>query len=702
MELCAVLAGTFCGRRDCRLSHPFHLDGGGGLSKFQSSTMARSSETSATVTTLPSVGNRSSTALALVLAIAALYVGREIFVPIALAVLLSFMLGPLVAWLRRRGLPRIPAVVAVVFMAFTVVGTFGFVVAGQLTELAENLPNYQSNIQTKIRDIKPAPGTDGLFGRISGMVKDLSAELEGTAEPERPQVVPSAPQAEEDTVKPIPVEIAEPDLSPRQMVETFIGPLIAPLVTFGIVIVFVIFILLQREDLRDRFIRLVSAGDLNRTTRAFEDAGSRVARYLLMQVVVNLTYGIPVGVGLWLIGVPNALLWGMLAVVLRFIPYVGPILAAMFPIALSIAVDPGWTMLLWTVGLFVILELVSNNVVEPLLYGAKTGLSPIAIIVAAIFWTWMWGPVGLLLSTPLTVCLVVLGRHVPQLGFLEVLLGSEPVLAPHERLYQRLLALDADEATEQAEKYLEDHSVEQFYSEVAVPALTLVELDRGRGVLDYDRRGLVVDSMLTLIDNLTDVDDKPSEDKTSDLAGVAQSEEAQAQASPTLALGSDPTEQKVLCFGARGSLDDTAALIAAQLIQRRRIRAQALSWIDLTPANLPLVKIDDVRMVSLSYLNESSIAHARYLVRRIRRLMPTIPIQVAFLASHLEQAEEKTALEGTKANFIASSLIQALDQISASDRQTEVSIAEPRSEGEILPFPDPTSKESPVALALGT
>jgi predicted PurR-regulated permease PerM len=286
------------------------------------------------------------------------------------------------------------------------------------------------------------------------MLQKLSEEVARPAESAPPaETLPPASLGVEKRGAPIPVEIAKPDMSPLQIVETVIGPLIAPLATAGIVIVFVIFILLYRHDLRDRFIRLASIGDINRTTQALEDAGSRVAKYLLTQVFLNLAYGIPIGIGLWLIGVPNPLLWGMLAVVLRFIPYIGPVLAATFPIALSIAVDPGWMMLLLTVSLFVVIELISNNIVEPWLYGAKTGLSPIAIIVSAIFWTWLWGPVGLLLSTPLTVCLFVLGRHVPQFVFLDVLLGSERVLTPEESLRQRLLALDPAEATENADAW---------------------------------------------------------------------------------------------------------------------------------------------------------------------------------------------------------------------------------------------------------
>ena len=252
-----------------------------------------------------------------------------------------------------------------------------------------------------------------------------------------------------------------------------------------------------------------------RTTQALEDAGERVARYLLMQLIVNVTYGIPIGIGLWLIGVPYPLLWGMMATVLRFVPYIGPVLAAALPIALSIAVAPGWSMLLWTAALFIVLELISNNIVEPWLYGSQTGLSPIAIILAAIVWTWLWGPMGLLLSTPLTVCLVVLGRHVPQFAFLNVLLGSEAVLTPEESLHQRLLAADADEATELAEVFLKDQSLETFYQKIAIPALVTIERDRAAGLLDDRRQQMVAQGMFTVIENLSDHEDiAPAESPT--------------------------------------------------------------------------------------------------------------------------------------------------------------------------------------------
>ena len=397
--------------------------------------------------------------------------------------------------------------IAVVLLAFLGIFAFGFVVAGQVSQLGASLPRYEYNIQEKIRSLRSSAPGGGLVERAAEVLRDLRDDIEEATEAPADEDGSSPLEPEASEPDPIPVQIRQPDPAPLQLLQTIVGPLIEPLATTGIVIVFVVFMLLQREDLRDRFIRLVGTSDLHRTTQALGDAAERVGRYLLMQLVVNAAYGIPIGIGLWLIGVPNPLLWGMLSIVLRFVPFIGPIIAAVFPLALSIAVDPGWTMLLWTAALFIVLELISGNIVEPWLYGASTGLSSIAILAAAIFWTWLWGPVGLLLSTPLTVCLVVLGRHVPQFGFLNVLLGSEPVLAPAESLYQRLLAGDPDEATERAEEYLRAHSILAYYEEVAIPALSMFEHDRARGVLSDERRAIVAAGALTLVDNLSEHED---------------------------------------------------------------------------------------------------------------------------------------------------------------------------------------------------
>ena len=376
------------------------------------------------------------TAGGIVLAIGGLYFGAEIFVPFALAILLSFILTPMVNLLRRWRVPRIAAVLIAVSLAFVVVAGVALVVGRQLVQLADNLPKYQTTITEKIHSLqKSAPG-GGVISKVTTTVEDLSKEISGgdrKSEPAQPRL---GSRAEE----PVTVRLEPPQPRPLELIRSVIGPLLAPLATAGLVVIFVIFVLLEREDLRDRFIKLAGAGDLQKSTQAINDAATRVSRYLVMQLIVNLLYGIPIGIALYFVGVPNAILWGLLAAVLRFIPYLGPFLAALFPIALAIAVDPGWTMLFWVVGLFLVAELISNNVVEPWLYGSSTGLSSLAIIIAAIFWTMLWGPVGLFLSTPLTVCVVVIGRYVPQLEFLGVLLGSDPVLAP---LYRPLSSADS-------------------------------------------------------------------------------------------------------------------------------------------------------------------------------------------------------------------------------------------------------------------
>src|SRR5579875_3697103 len=306
---------------------------------------------------------------------------------------------------------------------------------------------------------------------------------------------------------PLPVEIRPAASTPFQIIREIAGPLLQPLATAGIVVVFVIFFLLQREDLRDRFIRLAGAQDLQRTTQGLDDAGRRLSRYLLTQTAINTGVGALVGTGLWLIGVPNPALWGILTMLLRFVPYVGPIIAAAFPAMLAFAVAPGWSMMFWVIGLFLAVELVTGYVIEPWLYGHSTGLSGVAVLVAAAFWTLLWGPVGLLLSTPLTMCLVVLGRHVEHLRFLEVLLGDRPALAPEESFYQRILADDPDEAASQAEAFLKDKPLSVYYDEVAIRGLALAQLDVNRGVLDHARRVRIKQAVDWVIDDLCEHED---------------------------------------------------------------------------------------------------------------------------------------------------------------------------------------------------
>jgi hypothetical protein len=366
---------------------------------------------------------------------------------------------------------------------------------------------------------------------------------------------------------------------------------------------------------------------------------------------------VPVAIGLWFIGVPNPVLWGMLATVLRFVPYIGPVIAAFFPLALSIAVDPGWTMFLSTAALIITIELISNNAVEPWLYGSSTGLSPVAIIAAAIFWTWLWGPIGLLLSTPLTVCLVVLGQHVPQLAFLDVLFGSEPVLTPVQTLYQRLLVNDPDEATERAEEYLEEHSLADYYDSVALPAIALAEHDRHRGALDDDRRARVAESAMLLIENLAEFEPPAPAAVEPDAADTAE------LAAPAAVLPRLAPENLVVCAGTRGNLDEVAAGMLGQLVEKQGASARVLPCEALHSRKLSELDLDQAAIIVLSYMNADSVAHARFLVRRLRRRFPRAVIMVGFWTFTPEDMARRDPMVATGADHIATSLSGALEGI---------------------------------------
>ena len=446
--------------------------------------------------------------------------------------------------------------------------------------------------------------------------------------------------------------------------------MLEPLATGGIVIVVVIFMLLKREDLRDRFIRLVGGSDIHRTTEAIEDAGKRVGQYLLMQLVVNVTYAIPIGIGLWVIGVPNAPLWALMALVLRFVPFIGPVISAIFPLALAIAVDPGWSMLLWTGALFIAVELLSNNIIEPWLYGSRTGLSPLAIIVAAVLWTWLWGPLGLLLSTPMTVCLVVLGKHVPRFEFLDIMFGNKPVLEPHQQLYQRLLAGDPDEATERAEDFLNEHDLISFYETVAIPALAVGEFDRARGVMSEERRTRVADSALTLVDNLDEYSEAASsethDEAQASMDGSPESKPADTSTPPL----PDGTGKTVLCVGGRGELDNAAMAMLAQVLTLQGAKSRAIDHSAMDPSRIKNLDLRDVDAVLVGYLNPKSVTHARYVVRRLKRARRSLRVGIVFWVP-AEDALSEIKLSATiGCDFISRGMRDAVTSALSSSKST--------------------------------
>ena len=550
--------------------------------------------------------------LAAALVIAALYLGAEIFVPTALAILLSFVLAPGVRLLRRWHLGRTLPVLVMTLLAFLVIVALGALLAMQLRGLADGMPQYQSTVLNKVQTLRGLISGEGMK-RFSDFVASLGQQLHAS-EAGAPATA-GAPAGSGPA--PVPVVIARPAEMPVEIMARYLMPALHPLAIAGLVAIYAVFILLAREDLRNRAIRLFGAGDLHRSTAAIDDAARRLSRYLLTQLAVNTVAGLVAGLGLWGIGVPSPILWGILFGFLRFVPYVGPPLAALAPVALAAAVAPGWSTALWTAGLFVAIEAIVGQVVEPFLYGHNTGLSPLAVVVAATFWTVLWGPVGLVLATPMTVCLVVLGRHVEPLGFLAVMLGDRPALAPQEVFYQRMLADDPVEASDKAERLLKDMSLADYYDQVLLPGLLLAEEDVGQGRLDLDRQARIAASTAEVVENLADHGDAPPAD------GAA---EAAARDGAPAAAWRRPGA--VLCIGGRGPLDDAVATALAQFLGRHGFGAVAAPHDMLNKAKIGGLALDDAGLVILSCLDGSSAAYLRFALRRLERRKPGVPLLV--------------------------------------------------------------------------
>jgi hypothetical protein len=449
-----------------------------------------------------------------------------------------------------------------------------------------------------------------------------------------------------------------------------IAPLVHPLATTGIIIIFVIFILLQREDLRNRLIRLAGSSDLQRTTAALDDAASRLSRLFLTQLILNGAFGVVIGIGLWFIGIPSAILWGILAAALRFVPYIGAVIAAAFPLALAVAVDPGWSMLLWTLALFLFVEPVVGHVIEPMVYGHSTGLSPVAVVASATFWTALWGPIGLVLATPLTVCLVVLGRHVERLEFLDVMFGDRPALSPPEIFYQRMLAGDPTEAAEKAEEFLKERSLASYYDEVALKGLQLAQADAERGALDQERLTKIRDAVSEFAGDVSDQEDRPAAKGNSTTDAEASSavesvaENAVHENLPILSKETLPPEWQgehpVLCVAGRSLIDEAAAIMLAQLSTAHGLAARVEGAAALSTANVFRLETAGVAIVCLVYLDASGPAHMRYSVRRLRRKLPKATIILGCWVKEIDQDALELLRESSKADLVAASLGEAV------------------------------------------
>ena len=622
--------------------------------------------------------------------IAALYFGREVFLPIVLAVLLSFVLAPLVDLLRRLRIGRAPAVVAVVLLALGIIVSLGTVIGLQLADLGARLPYYEATVRGKLAGMKEGP-----LGRIAGAVKHVGNEISNATQ-EAPSPAQGGAAALEEK-KPLPVEVRTPDPTPIELAQRFLLPLLHPIAMVGIVLIVCIFILMQREDLRDRMIRLFGSSDLHRTTLAMDDAARRLSRYYLTQLALNAGFGVVITAGLWIIGVPSPVLWGVFAGLMRFVPYIGAFVAAGVPVALAAAVDPGWTMVLWTLALFLVTEPLMGHVIEPLVYGHSTGLSPFAVLVSAIFWTWLWGPIGLLLATPLTVCLVVLGRHVERLEFLDVLLGDRPALTPVENFYQRLLAGDPDEAQEHAEQLLKEHSLSSYYDEVALKGLQLAVNDAQRGVLTPAQLVRMKDGVQALVEDLAEYDDvePPGDKKDTPPVGPTMDEQELPKDPPVEAVAPPPLElapswrgeAPILCIAGRGPLDEAASEMLAQLLAKHGLPARVVPHEAVSRSNVLGLDVDDVAMVCISYLEISGApAHLRYLLRRLRQRLPDAPMLVGLWPAEdavLQDAEMRRMIG---ADYYVSSLrdgvaacLEAATKASEAERASaEVEVEEER------------------------
>jgi predicted PurR-regulated permease PerM len=586
----------------------------------------------------------------LALVIASLYWARSVLIPVALAILLSFTLRPLVSSLQKLRLARVPAVLVVLLLTTLAVVAVGATVVREAESLAIDLPNHKDEIIRKIVSIQEA--TRGSFGdAIGSLVRDVDQTLQ------KKEV--AGPNTEV-----VPVKIEE-SATPWYYVSGFVAPALEPLVTTLLVVVLTAFMLIQREDLRNRVIRLWGHGSVTRMTRALDDAGTRISRYLLTQAMVNSGFGLALAAGLWFIGVPYALLWGLLGAVLRYVPYLGIWLAAVLPVVLCLAIFPTWGRPALVLAYYVALDLLIGNALEPLLYGHSIGVSAVALLVAAVFWSWLWGPIGLVLATPLTACLVVIGHHLPQLEFLSILLGDEPALPAPIAYYQRLLARDEDEATDLIEEYCRQHTAEQVYDDVLVPALVLAKNNRERGELTRSDERFMLRVTREVVDEVVrpHTTDAGRHDGNGQATGL----------------------QRVLVLGcpARDAFDELALYMFQQLVESPRCRFEVLSAVTLSAEVLARVAKDAPTLVCIAALPPEGLAHTRYLCKRLRAQAQgdDLKILVGRWGPKDDVKQVETRLEEAGADFVAAQLSETRRQLLPL---VKLAAAQPRPDQPVL------------------
>ena len=564
----------------------------------------------------------------LVLVIACLYWAQAVLIPVALAILLTFLLGPLVSALQRMGLGRVPAVAVVIFLTLVVLASIGWVATAQVKSLAAELPKYRHNIREKVRDLRGI-GKDSALENIQKTVEEVQDEME------RDERSSNAKK--------------QPPVAVQADSSTNLGPLVKPIASAGLVFGLLVFMLAQREELRNRLIRLVGYAHLTITTKALEEAGQRISRYLLMQITINGCFGLIIGVALFLIGLPYSFLWGFLSVPLLFIPLIGFWAAAAMPTILSLGVFTDWWWPLVVIGLFLGLKTIINMLLEPLLYGKSVGISPVALLMMIAFWTWLWGPVGLVLATPLTVCLVVFAKHVPQLEFIEVLLSDEPVIETKISYYQRLLAMDQDEAMEIVEDYLKKNPREQIYDTVLMPALSYAKRDRRRNHISEGEEQFIFNSSREILEYVANFD----------LGGAAISQNGSQSASAE----NRPRKVRVLGCPAHDEADEIGLLMLRQILDPARYEVEVISARALASEMTAVVAERGAPLVCVSVLPPGGLAQARYLCKRLRGLLPSIKIVVGQWVSSEELDGTPASLVSAGADQVGTTLLQTRDQI---------------------------------------
>ena len=626
----------------------------------------------------------------------ALWALRDILMPLTLAAFLSFVLAPVVAKLIGLRLPKGVAVPVVVLSAFAGLGLLGYVFVNQVTQLAAELPSYQTTLHQKLGELRGrGAGKGAIQGAVEvvqGLVKELNVKEAAPAPaaaggpPPAAAPVPRMGAVVATAEKPLPVEVVDAK-GPLDSLSALISPLLHPLATTAIIIIFVAFILAQREDLRNRFVKLVGGRDIPRTTAAIDDAVKRLSRLFAMQLMLNAVFG----AGLWLIGIPNALLWGVLAAVMRFVPYIGAIVSAALPLVLAIAVDPGWTKALLVGALFLGIEPLVGHVLEPLVLGRSTGLSPVAVVIAATFWTWLWGPIGLIMATPLTVCLVVLGKHIEGLRFLDTLLGDQPALSQAELFYQRMLVGDPIETSAQIDMFSAKGGLLDYYDEVAIAGLRLAQHDLDRSMLDASRVRRMRASVEELFDGLAieaaaaAKPDAAAEATPRSLAQVVAEIAAEAgkddPAAPKIDTegGAEPdgrtrglvrlkaqdldetwrTETPILVIGGRTALDEAAAIPLADALTRSGLKAGRLPAEALRGMGIAHVPTEGVRMIILSFLDNSSEPAMRFAARRLRVRAPNARIVLGVWSDPDAPVDRERLKRATQVDFVATSAREA-------------------------------------------